>query len=344
MTNRAPHDLTFAQGPPEPRNPMVRLDRIRHPYGPCPAALDAVAARSHVTRPLLSERLRRRLSEIFRIPAETISVFGRRAESVRENALQLQGPLVLFPPSEVANAAEDEWPQREQISILRGFGRRGDLQPDLAADLPPGAIALVDSPSDPLGALFAPSDAVRIARACRFLVVDERFAEFSGHSLLPLGFEFDNIVIIRSFDLWAGLENAQISWAVMSPKTARELDMRQSELDDDAAAAALASLDNIKTVEATLRLLRDERSRLYRLLRKLSFLDPVPSWGPFQSARVAIGSREAIIECLMACGIHVYAPEQSGLEDYIRFGIGSRSEMERLKAALLSLAPLVVSP
>jgi histidinol-phosphate/aromatic aminotransferase/cobyric acid decarboxylase-like protein len=113
-------------------------------------------------------------------------------------------------------------------------------------------------------------------------------------------------------------------------------------VEPNGIAAAIATLEDVRSVDATLRLLREERSRLYRTLRKLSFLDPLPSWGPFLAARVAIGGREAIVTGLSERGIHVYAPEQVGLEGYIRFGIGSPSEMEQLRAALLDLAPEIL--
>ena len=54
----------------------------------------------------------------------------------------------------------------------------------------------------------------------------------------------------------------------------------------------MATLENHASVAATLKLVREERSRLYRFLRKLSFLEPLPSWAPFITARVTIVSRQ----------------------------------------------------
>ena len=96
------------------------------------------------------------------------------------------------------------------------------------------------------------------------------------------------------------------------------------------------------SVAATLKLVREERSRLYRFLRRLSFLEPLPSWGPFIAARVAIVPRRDLTEGLADRGIRVHAPPDPGLEQYVRIGIGSRTAMDRLRTALLELGTEVV--
>ena len=101
----------------------------------------------------------------------------------------------------------------------------------------------------------------------------------------------------------------------------------------------MATLENHASVAATLKLVREERSRLYRFLRKLSFLEPLPSWAPFITARVTIVSRQDLIDGLAKRGIRVHAPSEPGLEHYVRIGIGSRTAMDRLRAALLELGP-----
>ena len=107
-------------------------------------------------------------------------------------------------------------------------------------------------------------------------------------------------------------------------------------------AAVLATMDDLPAVEATLRLVREERSRLYRLLRRLSFLRPLPSWGPFIAARVEFVPRYELVSALEAHCIVVHTPAAVGLEQYVRIGIGTRSEMEALRAALLEIAPKMI--
>lgn len=160
--------------------------------------------------------------------------------------------------------------------------------------------------------------------------------------MLPLAVEFDNVVVLRSFDAWAGFQHPICTWAVTSSRAAAELNLEHAVLEPESIAAALATLDNLTSLGATLRLIREERSRLYRLLRKLSFLEPVPSWGPFLAARVQLVRRDDVVDGLLARKVRVHAPTETGLERYIRIGIGSRSCMESLRVALIDLAPELV--
>jgi histidinol-phosphate aminotransferase len=248
-------------------------------------------------------------------------------------------PVVGFPPSTLATQIAKHRSMKEDVRIVRGPGSASFIGPDSAADLPESAIAIIDSPSDPLGSILSTADAVRLARACRYLVIDERFAEFSGFTLLPLAVEFDNVMVLRSFEAWAG---SMCSWAITSSRLAADLNIEHGSLPAESAAAALATLDNLASVGATLKLIREERSRLYRLLRKLSFLEPIPSWGPFLATRVNLVRREDVVDGLLARRVRVYAPAEPGLERYIRIGIGSPTAMDRLRTALLDLAPVLV--
>ena len=286
--------------------------------------------------------LRRRLSVTYGIPATAIHLL-RSADSGLDAALNDPArPLVGFPPSTLATRITKRRSLSETLFIIRGPGRDGCIGSESAADLPENGVAVIDSPSDPLGSILSVTDAVRLSRACRYIVIDERFAEFSGVSMAPLALELDNVVVLRSFEVWAGLHHPSCAWAVASPRAAADLHLAHAFLETEAIAAALATLDNLASVSATLTLIREERSRLYRLLRKLSFLEPVPSWAPFMAARIQMAGREKVVDGLIARRIRVHLPAEPGLERYIRFGIGSRTAMDRLRAALIDHAPEIV--
>jgi histidinol-phosphate aminotransferase len=225
--------------------------------------------------------------------------------------------------------------------LARGPGRFASIPPDIAADLPPESVAVVSSPSEPLGTILAATDAVRLSRACYLVIVDERFAEFSGFSLLPLALEFENIVVVRSFAPWAGLDDPELGWAVAPSRRIDAVGLCP-DVPPYAMEAAVAALDDWPAAEATLRLVREERSRLFRMLRKYSFLTPLPSWGPFVAARIELVPRGAFVTALCERGIRVHAPDSEGLEQFVRVGIGTRSEMEAFRQALLAIAPQMV--
>ena len=74
--------------------------------------------------------------------------------------------------------------ERDSVMMTRGPAQDAIVGADFAADLPENGMAIIDSPSNPLGLLLAPADLMRLSRACACVVVDERFAEYSGFSLL----------------------------------------------------------------------------------------------------------------------------------------------------------------
>jgi histidinol-phosphate/aromatic aminotransferase/cobyric acid decarboxylase-like protein len=323
--------------------PVARLDLIRHPYGPCPAALESIGHADASSADDLLTELRQYLATRHRVPTDAIRLFANLDSGIRHVVDGLEGPLVGFPPSRSASLMERTWPKRTIAYAARGVGRWGAIVPEIAADMSGRGVALIESPSDPLGTVLSPADLVRLARSCQFVVVDERFAEFASRSLLPVAIEFDNVVVFRSLDIWAGLDRFPASWAVGSPASLRSIPESGQEIEVDALRAAIATFGELAAVEATLRLIRDDRSRLYRLLRKLAYLETFPSWGPFVTARVSLGNRTAIVDGLAARGVRVHAPEQDGLEEFIRFGIGTRSEMDQLHRALRDLGPTIVT-
>jgi histidinol-phosphate/aromatic aminotransferase/cobyric acid decarboxylase-like protein len=319
------------------RLPDLRLDRIRHPYGPCPAALEAADTAYDDPIPVLAANLRQQLGRAHRMSPDAVTLSPGSDAAIARILECSEGPLIGFPPSALAARFSETARGRQVLAVARGAGRDSGLPLERAMDLPPNGIAIVDSPSDPLGSLLSTADAVRLARACRFLIVDERYAELAGFSLLHLSAEFENVVVVRSFEYWAGIDDPPCAWVAASPRVAAALGLDGRPPRREELAGAMATLDSLDTVNATLRLLREERSRLYRFLRKLSFLEPVPSWGPFLSARVDLVPREQVVSGLVARNIYVHAPEEAGLERVIRIGIGSRSAMDRLRAALLEV-------
>jgi histidinol-phosphate aminotransferase len=170
------------------------------------------------------------------------------------------------------------------------------------------------------------------------VVVDERLAQSAGQSLLPLAGEFENVVVLRSVLGPSDLKPVGW-WAAGAPRALGRLALEET-LPPVAAemAAALTGLDNPGTAARV----RAERSRLFRMLRKFSFVEPIPSWGPFIPVRIDLLSRERFVAELASRGIYVHRPAEDGLERYVRIAVGTRAATDRLQAALREMAPLVL--
>jgi histidinol-phosphate/aromatic aminotransferase/cobyric acid decarboxylase-like protein len=341
MSSRA-RNATAATRPTNGKPAVLRLDRLLHPNGTCQLAVDSPSILGQPDAQHVADSLRSRISKTYRVPEPMICLHGGREEVMSRVLSRAAGPLILFPPSSVSSALRVRSAFGSTVVHSRGVGRDGSIDPVTAADLPRDGVAVIASPSDPLGSLLNAADAVRLARACRFVVIDERFAELAGFSLLPFAVEFDNIVIVRSFSMWEDVLDLPGGWLAASAEARDALGFEADIAEPEAMAAALSTLDDRHGHHTLLALLREERSRLFRLLRKFSYLEPIPSWGPFVSARVEIVSREALLAALETKGIFVHAPDEPGLERFIRISIGDRVAMERLRSALLEVAPALI--
>ena len=319
------------------------LDLTRNPYSACPAAIEARDAPLESPSEPLAETLINHLARIYRVPAGSLRLFGSVDVTIRDFARHHPGPTVVFPPAHAAALPTESCTGFDPISIARGVCSDTVVGSDCASDIPVDALAIIDSPSNPLGSIVSPADLVRLSRACASVVIDERFAEFSEFSLLPLALELENVIIMRSFAPWAGLPEIACSWALTPPGLVGDQVLATSPVHPAAIAGAIATLESHASVAGTLRLVREERSRLFRFLRRLSFIEPLPSHGPFITGRVAVVSRRDVVEGLARRGARIHAPGEPGLEDYVRIGIGARITMDRLRAALLELGSELIA-
>jgi histidinol-phosphate aminotransferase len=288
---------------------------------------------------LLMIELRQRIACAHRVPVDSVHLFASIDGMILELLRKSESPIVGFPPSASAALVSQIADCKEHVMVLRGVGRDGAVGSEVAADLPSDGIALIDSPSDPLGSILLPTDAVRLARACKLVIIDERYAEFSNFTLRGLASEFPNIVILRSYERWLGHNDVTCGWAIAPPEFVARFELTSGQVNPAAMAASIALLSEPGVTESTARIARQERSRLYRLLRKFSFISPLPSWGPFMSARINVVPRDTVVQAFLDRGIRVHTPNEPGLESFIRISIGSRSAMERFRQALLEMSP-----
>lgn len=310
------------------------------PLIPPPVGVTEALAQSDASGNAIREDLiRHRLAADYRLTERNLVLVSDVDTALGEIAARTDGPLILFSPSATTHALKSASSHRNVIEVGRGPGRDGMISLDTASDLPHDGMAVIASPGDPLGNLLAANDAVRLARSCAWLIIDERYAEYAGQSLLNVASEFSNVIVLRSFQARLGVTEATTGWVAGSTRARDLLSGISTPMSPGIAEALLASYASGPSGRMLLALIRDERSRLYRALRKLSFLQPLPSWGPFVAARVEVGDRDQLLALLGAKGIRVHAPQEPGLERYIRIGIGLRSSMEYLRLSLLDIAP-----
>jgi len=249
---------------------------------------------------------------------------------------------LLFPPAAPHELLVPSWRTRQPVVLRRDGEFRPDIDLETATELPEGTVAVIGSPSDPTGTLLPVVEAVRLCRACSLVVVDERNGGYGPRSLLPVVREFENAVVIQSLETWAALDAFPIAWAVGHPKVLHRLgEAPVRPPAPGSVVAALATFDDLEWVLAMTRRVREERSRLYRMLRKLNLVQPFPSWAGFVLAGVERGAAEFVVEELAERGILVARPEAPELSRFLRISAGRPEETDALKRALVEIALLV---
>jgi histidinol-phosphate/aromatic aminotransferase/cobyric acid decarboxylase-like protein len=320
----------------------MRMDLLSNPYAPVPEVRDA--GRGHEEIGLADDRLESmlvaRISRYHGIPPESIVIAGGISclLAVLVEQLGPRIPLLVFPPTDetIESLAEDSDCElihvpRDPAFQVRSAGIPGASSRDCAA--------YIMSPNDPTGTLLRLQEAVSIARAVSWLIIDERHSAYSLRDHLPLQREFDNVVLARTLETWGGLTEYPLSYAIANPELVRRCrHAAHGSVDTCSLLAGIRSFDHSRYLDAAVRQVSRERADLIRALRKLNMLRPLPSAANFVLARLERGDRDHLREHLERAGITVYYPSQPGLEQAIRISAISATVTRALSDALVEWA------
>ncbi|MDQ2683076.1 MAG: aminotransferase class I/II-fold pyridoxal phosphate-dependent enzyme, partial [Chloroflexota bacterium] len=250
-----------------------RLDLIPNPLAPTLGVYEALSSELQLRRPaaLLEGALIERLAASESVPPDWIAI-GAGIDDLLVATMRAFGRphnIVIFPPTDLSVIRHAEGLGIEPVQVPRSLQFTTDLErPGLPA-FPPNALAILQHPNDPTGSPTTVHDAVRMIRRSRLLVIDERHAAYGARTMLPLVREFDRVVVLRTFETWAGLSSLPVAYAVGPAEVIAEI--KRQRLVRTATApllAAHASLDDLRTLNGTVARVRDEMARLYRMLRK----------------------------------------------------------------------------
>ena len=154
--------------------------------------------------------------------------------------------------------------------------------------------------------------------------------------------EFDRVVVLRTFETWAGLSSLPISYAIGSPDVIATINTAQLlRVGVGALIAAHASLDDARSVNLAVARIKDEKARMYRMLRKLNMVRPMPSWANFVLVRVERGDPSLYPDELLKRDIRIHVPDQPELAGYVRLSAVSHEATAALRAALIEIGQVV---
>ncbi|HEX2915276.1 MAG TPA: histidinol-phosphate transaminase [Chloroflexia bacterium] len=325
---------------------IVKLDANENPYG-CSVRVQELLAsfdQYHIYPDPLQTSLRTRLEQYTGVKRERILLANGVSELTDLMMRVFVRPgddIIICPPTVhfyrlfagLAGANIVEIPRHPQTF---------DLQPDLILEAinERTKLILIGSPNNPTGNATSPADLVKLLKSRAIVVVDESFYEFAGTTAAGLVAEFDNLVVMRSFNYWAGLAGLRIAYGLFPQEILKHLWKVKAAYPVTVAQAlaAEASLDDERHYTTALNWLKNERGRLFRQLRKLNFLQPFPSQANFLLCHVVRGNAFAVKKRLERSGIFVKYLNSAELPNHLRISVGRPEDTDRLMRSLLTMA------
>ncbi|MGI8484387.1 MAG: aminotransferase class I/II-fold pyridoxal phosphate-dependent enzyme [Thermomicrobiales bacterium] len=328
----------------------IRLDLLANPFGPTERVIDAIVNADHdhgqnrwiEPAAKLESQLKAALGARAGVPASWVVLANGIDELHAMIALWRSdfGPLLVFPPTDPGLVT---WIRRH-ASQVEEIPRGPHFSIPVTANgqtLPRGATSVVMSPNDPTGTAITVHEAVRLSRQSAFTVIDERHAAYSSRSILPLAREFDNLIVLQTFETWAGLPAHPLAWAIAPPQIIRELERftRPTGIARMPVVAGLASLEESAALQASVHRVMVEKGRLFRQIRKLSMISPpYASWANFLLCRIERGTNEFFVPRLAERGIDVFPVTNPELPNHLRVSAVSADATNAIKQAMIDIA------
>jgi histidinol-phosphate aminotransferase len=325
---------------------VVRLSSNENPYGPSPAAFDAMRRAFGLAWRYPDEAadaLVEDLAKLHGVSGDHVLLGNGSSEILKLCAAAFTGPgraVVTADPTFEAVARYAQAGGAEGIKVPL----TPDHRHDLAKMLPAGAgLVYLCNPNNPTASL-TPAAEVRAflgrAPAKTAVLVDEAYAHYaegaesSGwESVLPQVKDHPGLIVARTFSKIYGMAGLRCGYAVARPETIRRLRDQQAwdSLNLMALAAARASLADPEHVETSRRLNRETRAFVRSGLERMGH-PPIPSQANFLMAdlRRDVGP---VIDALKRRGVEV-GRRFPARPTFLRVTIGTRPQMETFLSAL----------
>lgn len=321
---------------------VIKLNANENPYPPSPKVLRAIRAAADESLRLYpepaSDTLRAAAARVYGVGDDHI-IAGNGSDEL----LTILMRCFVGPRDRVAYPMPTYSLYDTLVDIQGGIRAPVDYPPDFS--IPPelaaqkAAVTFLCNPNAPSGTLVRPAAIVRLAKAVRgILVVDEAYIDFAtadNVTAIPLVRRLPNLVVLRTFSKSFSLAGLRIGLAFASPDIIDGM-MKVKDsynLNRVSAAAATAALQDLAWMRRNVNRIQRERAILSVALSDMGF-DVYESETNFVLARRPGTDVRAIQQALKRRKILIRYFGVPGLDDCLRFTIGSPADMKALLAAL----------
>ncbi|MBN1499639.1 MAG: histidinol-phosphate transaminase [Spirochaetes bacterium] len=166
-------------------------------------------------------------------------------------------------------------------------------------------------------------------------VVDEAYVDFYNETAINLVREFDNLIVTRSFSKSYSLAGLRVGLAIAEKSIIDGFNKLKDSYNVDrlAQAGALAALEDRKTFEYNIRMMRSNKEYLEEEMKALGF-KTVPSKANFIFTKHDKISSKELYEKLKENKILIRYFSSPRSNEYVRITIGTMMEMKQLLAVL----------
>ena len=184
-------------------------------------------------------------------------------------------------------------------------------------------ITIICSPNNPTGVLYPDEDIKTILDTGILVILDEAYAEFSGHSGLHLLNNYDNLIVMKTFSKAFGLAGFRTGYCVASETLIESMSkvILPYNLNLISLKVVELAIQHEDFMSDVVKKIKENKKYLYGALKEIEGITPIPSSTNFILFEVQ--NAKKIYEELLKRGILIRYFEG---KNYLRVSVGTYDE------------------
>jgi len=323
---------------------LVRLSSNENPYGPSPAAFDAMREGFNLAWRYPDEHVDALTADLARghgVSADHILAGAGSSEILKIAAVAFSGPDKPAVIADPTFEALGHYASRNGAAVVK-VPLTADYRHDVPAMLKAaagGGLIYVCNPNNPTATITPKGqlrDLIAQAPAGATVLVDEAYFHYTNsadyETVIPLVHDHPNLIVARTFSKIHGMAGLRLGYAVAQPGTIAKLHEQQAfdSLNVLVVVAAQASLKDTAHLEKSRRLNHETRDWLRSSAAGMGY-KPLPSETNFMMIDLK-KDVAPVIASLKEQGVEV-GRRFPAMPECLRVTLGTRPQMEAFLAA-----------
>jgi histidinol-phosphate aminotransferase len=202
------------------------------------------------------------------------------------------------------------------------------------------AVLIINTPNNPTGSVLREEGLEEVLkRFAGFVLLDEAYYEFWGHSGLQLLKDYPRLIITRTFSKAMGMAGLRVGYLMAHPELAEQISKAKLpyNVNQFSLTAAEVALENIEKFRPPIESILKERERLGRELGEIPGFKVYPTEANFFLVETPMAPKE-LFGALYRQGILIRdVSSYPMLSKCLRISVGKREENDRLLSALRAI-------